>query len=131
MSLQLPQAVAVASGWQLSDYRPEVVIQSEPAPAGEAAVGYGPQLAGDELWLIDHAVSVCTSAHQTSLRMWAGSPGGVLLDGSDAGNFVVADWPMGLQLAPGRQLCVEWAAADAGAVGRLFLQVRVLRLVSG
>ncbi len=132
MTLQLPVPLASASGWQLSDFRPEVTLRSPPVKAGEAAaVAYGEQLGIDELWLIDHAVSECSSGNRTVLRLYAGTPGGALLDGSDAGNFVVADWPNGLQLAPGRQLCAVWSGADVGAVGVLSLQVRVMRQVSG
>ncbi len=132
MTLQLPVPLATASGWQLSDFRPEVVLRSLPVKAGEtAAIAYGDQLDLSELWLIDHAVSTCTSSTKTVLRMYAGAPGGVILDGTDSGNFQVADWPAGLQLAPGRQLCAVWSGASVGAVAELVLQVRVMRQVSG
>jgi hypothetical protein len=130
--LVLPQQIGgSATGWALVDYLPEVTLRSAKVAVGEtAAIAYGDQLAGDVLWLIDHAVSSCTSATATSLRMYSGSPGGLLIDGTDDGNFQVADWPNGLQVAPGRQLCAVWSNADVGSVGTLALQVRVLRRVS-
>jgi hypothetical protein len=132
VTIQLPVPLATASGWQLSDFRPEVIVRSPAVKTGETvAVAYGDQLGIDELWLIDHAVSECTSSSRTRLRLYAGTPGGVLLDGTDDGNFQVADWPNGLQLAPGRQLCAVWSGASVGAFGQLVLQVRVMRLVSG
>jgi hypothetical protein len=126
--LQLPVSVGSAAGWQLSDYR-ELTIVSQPAAAG-SATAYGPQLDVAELWLIDHAVCSCTSAAQTDLRLYGGqvSPGS-LLDGSASGNFDVSDWPNGLQLQPTRQLVAVWTGADAGSVGTLTLQCRVLRRV--
>lgn len=124
----LPSQIPTATGWVLADYRPEVTIRSQPAAGGQA-IAYGEQLGSDYLWLIDHAVTSCTSSTDTALRMYADAPTGFLLDGTDAGNFQVADWPAGLQLASGRQLCAVWSGASAGAVGTLGLQVRVLRRI--
>jgi hypothetical protein len=129
--LVLPQSVGgTATGWALADYMPEVVLRSPKVAVGETtATAYGEQLPNDVLWLIDHAVTSCTSATATSLRMYSGA-GGLLIDGTDEGNFQVADWPNGLQVAPGRQLVAVWSSADVGSVGTLALQVRVLRRTS-
>lgn len=127
MSLVLPTYEATAAGWRLADYKPRVVLTSGPAVDGKA-YAYGEQLANDELWLVDHMVTHCTSAGQTSLRIYDGQEGpGFLLDGSDTGNFDVGGSISGLQLAPGSQLLAVWSGATADSIGTLTLQARVLR----
>lgn len=126
--LILPTAVGgTATGWTLTDY---VEPQARTAAAaGGAALAQFRQLEPDELWLIDHAVVACTSSTPTSLRLYADAPEPLrLLDGSNSsGNFDVADWPNGLQLAPSTSLVAMWVGADDGAIGTIRLQVRVLR----
>lgn len=123
----LPTATGgTATGWALVDFQ---IVQrtTDPAAGGTATLTL-PQLAFDELWLVDHAVVSCTSQTSTTVRWYADTVDPArLLDGSDTGNFDVADWPAGLQLAPGSCLVSVWSGADDGAVGVLTLQARVLR----
>lgn len=123
----VPQATGgTAYGWELVDYR-TVSATSAPA-AGGAAVVELPMLGPDEMWIIDHAAVYCTSTTQTELRWYAGQVAPhALLDGSGKGNFDVADWPGGLQIAPGISLVSVWSHASDGAVGTLTAQARVLR----
>lgn len=127
MTLVLPEFVGgSATGWQLLDYvsRP---FRSQPATAGAAQIELA-ELDSDEMWLVDHAVVNCSSTTPTQLR-WYDSvvDPAALLDGSNAGNFDVADWPAGLQLGPSTRLLVRWTGASDGAIGTLTLQARVLR----
>lgn len=127
MSVVVPVPVGgTAAGWSLVDFRS--YRASTPAAAGGLASLQLPQLDPTELWIIDHAVVSCTSSTPTSVRWYADTATPAqLLDGSNAGNFDVADWPAGLQLAPGTGLLVVWSGASNGAIGSLALQARVLR----
>lgn len=124
--LILPRQVAgSASGWTLIDF---VTLQarSDPAAGGRAAIEFD-QLDTNELLLVDHAVVFCDSAAPTSVRWYAGGEDPQrLLDGSDRGNFDVADWPAGLQLTA-TSLLVVWSGATDGAIGALTAQARLLR----
>lgn len=127
MSVVLPTFVGSASSsWQLADWLTPS-WSSQPATGGRATITCD-QLDNDELWLIEHAVVSCTSSTDTRVR-WYDSGVDVqrLRDGSDSGNFDVADWPRGLVLRPSTQLVVEWTGASNGAVGTLTLQVQQLR----
>jgi hypothetical protein len=121
MSVVLPQSIASTAGWQLVDWRTES-LRTDPA-AGGLATATADQLESDQLWLITRAVCFCTSAGQTSLRLYAStvSPG-FLLDGSERGNFDVAEYPAGLQLHGGQQLVAQWSNAAAGSVGTVNVQ---------
>jgi hypothetical protein len=123
----LPVSVAgTAAGWELVDYR-QVQLTATAGDDGRAVVEV-PPLSQDELWLVDHAVVACSSTAPTSVRWYQDTETPArLLDGSDAGNFDVADWPAGLQLVPGAALLVVWSGATAGAAAAVTMQARVLR----
>jgi len=123
----LPRQIAgSASGWQLADYL-TVRARTDPATGGRAVLELDP-LPGDVLWLVDHAVVACTSSAPTSVRWYTTREDPLnLLDGSSAGNFDVADWPVGLQIEPGSALVVVWSGASDEATGVMTAQVRVLR----
>jgi hypothetical protein len=124
----LPQAVAgTAAGWVLTDFANPPQLVSAPAVAGSCRVML-PALDLTERWSIDHAVVACTSPTPTSVRWYADvADAAHLLDGSNSGNFDVAEWPAGLQIAPGTSLLVVWSGAADGAVGTVTLQGRVYR----
>jgi hypothetical protein len=125
-ALQLPVPLATASGWRVADFR-KLTIRSQPATLG-TALAVGPQIPSDELWLIDHSVTSCTSLAATTFRVYDGSPSVERLwDGSNRGNFDVGDWPAGLVLQSGEQLFAVWSGADDGAVGTVRIQARVMR----
>lgn len=128
MTVILPDALPSASGWRLYDYA-RAQLQT-PAAVGGIAQLEAAQLAGDEMWLIDHAVIYCTSSTPTAARLYASSVAPTaLLDGTASGGFDVADWPAGLQLGPSSSLIAQWAGASDGAIGTLSIQYRRLRRV--
>jgi hypothetical protein len=133
VSLLLPAQQPVASGWQFSDFL-RFALVTDPAPAGlfygSVSVVSRP-LDSDELWLIDHMVCSTTASAATTLRLYerAQEAPRYFLDGSDRGNFDVADYAAGLQVPPGGQLLAVWSGASAGAVGTLSVQGR--RMVYG
>lgn len=127
MSVILPGQQPTAKGWQLAEYRTDRFSTEPYAGTGPLTLEC-PQLASDEMWLIDHAVVACNSVTPTEIRWYDGSPDPKwLLDGSSAGNFDVADWPAGLQIQPARSLLIVWEGASPGAFGAVTLQLRVLR----
>jgi hypothetical protein len=122
----LPVPVPVAKGWQLADLRP-VQRRSEPAADGLATIELQ-QLGPDEIWLVDHMVVVCDSTAPTVLRLYAGTVSPLaLLDGSDSGNFDVAEWPTGLLVSQSTSLIAQWSGVDDGATAVLTLQARIMR----
>ena len=122
----LPTSVATSATWQLVDFLSRQQT-SVPASGGVAALDLG-QVDGGSLWLIDHAVVHCDSSTPTVLRWYDSAVDPLrLLDGSDVGNFGVADWPQGLQVREGSSLYVVWEGAADGAVGTVTVQGRVLR----
>ncbi|HEY0119341.1 MAG TPA: hypothetical protein VGC04_11220 [Cellulomonas sp.] len=124
----LPQAVSgTAAGWTLTDFANPPQLVSAPAAGGTCRVALG-ALDLNERWSIDHAVVACSSPTPTTVRWYADvADAAHLLDGSNSGNFDVADWPSGLQIPPGTSLLVVWSGAAAGAIGTVTLQGRVYR----
>lgn len=122
----LPVSVGAVGGWQWVDFL-NLRVMSQPATGGRAWIDCG-QLDPAELWLIDHAVVACGGESAASVRWYEDAEDPLrLLDGSDAGNFGVAEWPSGLQIRPSTSLLVVWSNVDDGAVGSLALQGRKMR----
>lgn len=126
MTIPLPSSIATASQWQLVDWT-DPQLQSQPA-VGSVATIEVPQLASDEMWLVDRAVIVCDSSTATTMRLYrdAISPRNIR-SGSSHGNFDEADYPGGLLVRPTSRLVAQWVGASAGAIATLTLQARVLR----
>lgn len=126
MSIQLPEGLAAASSWQLTDFL-RLRLRSDPAAGGQATLT-GRQLDLNELWLIDHAVCSSDSTTDTLLRLYETviDPG-MYLSGSDSGNFDEADYPGGLQIASSTSLVAVWSGASTGARGLLSVQGRIYR----
>lgn len=122
----LPTYVGSASQWQLSDWD-EIQETSDPAVAGVATIELE-QVPPGELWLLEHSVSYCTSSTATTMRLYAGAPDPLRLrDGSDRGNFDVAEWPRGLLFREGSSIVAQWSGCSAGAVAAITLQVAIYR----
>jgi hypothetical protein len=128
----LPTAVpGGGSGWQYLGYKdPSPVLVTPPAAAGSGTMRVvGAQVPPQEQWVIDRAVVSSTSTSTTSVRLYDGSVApGLLLSGSNAGNYDEADYPAGLLLGATSQLLVVWTGAGDGAVGTIRLQVRAYRM---
>lgn len=127
MTVPLPQPIASSSRWQLFDWIDQQYT-SGPAAGGIAHIEL-PQLASNERWQLTHMVCSCSSTSATSLRLYLGSatvPN--LRDGTDSGNFNVADWPAGLMVPPSSALIAQWSGASDGATGTLTLQASIYRL---
>jgi hypothetical protein len=131
VTLPLPVPLAVTSGWEVVDWL-DRAYPSDPADAnGNATVQLSP-LADNERWQLSHAVIRCTSTTVTQLRLYLDSiSDNGLRDGSDKGNFDVADWAMGLWVPPGRALLARWTGCSAGAVATITLQATILRRRAG
>lgn len=124
--VQLPVQLPVASSWALTEYRTRSVSANADA-SGVAQVDFG-QLRDDEVWLIDHAVVICSSSTPTQLRWYTGSVSPYnLVDGSSAGDFDVADWNAGLQIPTSSTLIAQWTGCTPGALAVCSIQFRVLR----
>jgi hypothetical protein len=125
VTVLLPSSIPSAAGWQLVDWI-ERTVTTPPASGGVATVQLE-QLETDSMWLLDHMVAQSTSATPTRMRLYADAVlPGALLDGSNSGNFDVADWPAGLLVRPSVALVAQWTGCSDGAVGLLTLQGRRL-----
>lgn len=115
-----------ATGWHVVDWRTK---RASSAPAADGVAGAQIDVDPDELWFVTHAVVACDSPTLTTVRWYADRIDPLrLLDGSNSGNFDVADWPGdGLILEGGSSLLVVWTGAADGAVGAVSAQVRVMR----
>jgi len=119
-----------ARGWELADY---VEVEKSTAAAGADGIVLLelPQLDAEERWLLDHAVTSCTSTTVTDLRYYVGAIRDTsIVEQTDNGNFDVADWPNGLRVGPSGILTLRWGGCSAGAIGTANLQIRVLRRAS-
>jgi hypothetical protein len=128
MSTPLPYALPVTSGWSLVDWL-DHAYPSSPAAADGLATLTLPALDYNQRWQLTHALVSCTSTSSTRLRLYVDNVAVPFLrDGSDKGNFDVADWAMGLMIPPGRALIAQWTGCSVGAVGTLALQANIYRL---
>lgn len=128
-SFSLPTYAAPASaasgGWRLTDR----IIRTYRATADASGVATVTSLQLDSgfAWSVEHMVCYSSSGARSSFRLYDSAVDPAqLLDGTDAGNFGVADWPTGLLLLPSTQLVGQWTGADVGAACRLRLQASVL-----
>lgn len=130
MTLILPtSAGSPISQWVVLDWTTPATT-SQPAADGFATVAF-PQLDTETQWLLDHAVAQCDSTTDTVMRLYDSDPNrGTLWDGTDAGNFNVADWSPGLLIRPQGQLLAVWSGCSDGAVATLRVQARVMRRVA-
>jgi hypothetical protein len=126
----LPTALPVQSAWSMADWV-DKSIRSTPAGAdGTATVAV--TVPDTDRWQLTHALARCTSTTTTKMRLYLDSVGDdQLRDGTDVGNFNVADWAMGLWVPPGRTLVAQWTGCSTGAVATLTLQANVLRRSGG
>lgn len=127
MTITLPTPLPAVDSWGLSDWLDQS-YSSPPASGGVATITL-PQLADNVRWNVTHMVIGCTgSAGPTSLRLYLDTvSNGNLRDGTDKGNFSVADWPRGLMIPPSRSLVAVWTGASDGAVGILNVQAEIWR----
>lgn len=129
MSVLLPQPLPATGGWQVVDWL-DATFTSQPAAGGKATITLDP-LPSDTRWQLTHAVAFCATSAQPSMRLYLGTEAPVALrDGTDAGAFNVADWPMGLMVPPAQSLVAVWSGCDDGDVATLTLQANILRLVT-
>jgi hypothetical protein len=128
VTVPAPYALPATSSWAVADWLDHAYV-STPAGADGVAVATVPALPDNERWQLTHAVISCTSTVGTQLRLYLDESvtTGNLRDGSNSGNFNVADWPMGLWIPPGRSFTARWTGCSAGAVGILALQATILR----
>lgn len=126
MTVLLPQPISASAGWQQIDWLVNS-YSSQPAAGGMATITCD-QLDGDTMWLIDHMVVSCTSGGATALRLYDSVVSPVhVLDGTDAGNFAVGEWPAGLMVRSSSSLIAQWTGATDGAIGLMSIQARILR----
>jgi hypothetical protein len=126
MTVPVPVGLSATSSWQVADWL-DRAYNSTPAAGGTALLTL-PALPDNERWQLTHMVTGCTSTTPTALRLYLDSvaaPG--YRDGTDRGNFDVADWPQGLWVPPGRQLLAQWSGCSDAAVGTLTLQAVIYR----
>ena len=120
-------ASAASGGWALVDRI--VRTYKATADAGGTATFTGLQLDTGQAWSIEHMVCQTSSSAVSSFRLYDSVVDPLqLLDGTDAGNFGVADWPTGLLLLPSTQLVGQWTGADAGASCRVRLQASIYQV---
>lgn len=126
MTLPVPSALPATSSWAVADWLDR--SYSTAAAAGGVALLTLPAVPDNERWQLTHMVAGCSSTAATSMRLYLDSVSPASFrDGTDRGNFDVADWPMGLWIPPGRQLLAQWTGCSAGAVGTLTVQAVIFR----
>jgi hypothetical protein len=130
MTVPLPQPLPTTSGWQLIDWLDESFSSAPAGADGVATITLDP-LPTDTRWQLTHMVAFCQSTAAPQMRLYLSnlSPGG-LRDGTSAGVFDVADWPMGLMVPPSQSLIAVWTGCNAGDVATLTLQANILRRAS-
>ena len=127
MTIPVPSALPSTSSWAVADWL-DRSWTSDPAGADGVALITLPALGDSERWQLTHMVVGCTSSAATRARLYLDSTSnGTLRDGSNVGNFDVADWPMGLWIPPGRSLLARWTGCTPGAVATLAVQATILR----
>lgn len=124
----LPVQSSAAGGWSLWDFRQETLSSPQATASGQqlyVTLGPVPQ---DELWLINRLVVSCDSSLDTTAGVYLDviDPARAI-DGTDTGNFDVADYASPLQLPGATAMVCAWEGAAAGAQGILRAQYQVMR----
>jgi hypothetical protein len=129
MTIPLPTPIPSNSGWQLVDKIDRSFKSTTPAGSTGLVTVTLDQLDTATRWVLTHMVASCTSTSATAMRLYFGSVAvNGFRDGTDRGNFDVADWPAGLFVPAGTQLIAQWSGASTGATAALALQADVYRL---
>jgi hypothetical protein len=116
-----------ATGWAVVDFL-DRDYSSPPAVAGVATLQL-PQLDPGVMWALSHLVCSSTSTTATQLRIYRDAAQTTRFrDGSNSGNFDVADYPApGLLVVEGSGLVAVWTGCSTGAVGTLAVQGRIVQ----
>lgn len=129
MTVPLPQSLPSSTGWQVVD-RIDQTYASSPAANGLATITL-PQLDTATRWELTHMVAACTSSTASGMRLYFDTVGPAgFRDGTDSGNFDVADWARGLFIPEGRTLIAQWSSCSTGAIATLTLQADVSKRTS-
>jgi hypothetical protein len=126
--VQVPAPAANAPGWSLADYG-RASRSADRDADGTITVEFD-QVPDGELWLVDRIVVFCDSATLTRALVYddAGAEPRSVRDGTQTGNFDVADNASPIQLEAGTQLVIVWSQSpDPGSTGTAFAQWSVLR----
>lgn len=118
--MQLPHQVAQVG-------RLDKTAVSPPAAAGSGTMTATFEVVGEgRLWLVDRVVVTSTSTTTTAAYLFTDqATAAQYLDGSNSGNFDVADNSSPLHIDQTRTLIVVWTGASDGAVGTCRVQGRV------
>lgn len=128
-SFQVPTYTPPASGWQLVDYKPRVILTAKADSTGTATATGDPVEPG-YMWSIQRAVASSTSSAVTSCRIYDGSVSAAnLMTGTNSGDYDEADYPAGLLVQGGLSVSGVWTGCNPGDVCTLRLQVAVLQQV--
>lgn len=133
MTFALPSYTGPASGWQLVDYKPRLIVRATADATGTATVAIGTVDPGF-MWAVQRAVSSSTStAAAPQLRLYDGDPSdaSALFSGTNTAKYDEAEYPTGALVEGGRTITAVWTGAAAGDVCMARLQVAVLQLVTG
>jgi hypothetical protein len=126
VSTPLPYPLPVTSGWALADWLDRTYKGA--ADATGVALITVPQLPDNERWQLTHMVAGCSTTSTTSMRLYLDQvANGALRDGTDVGNFGVADWPLGLMIPPSTSLLARWTGCNNGDPVFLTVQANILR----
>jgi hypothetical protein len=108
--IYVPQTVPTPAGWQITTWRPRLVLRTQPATGG-TMTATADQVPGGQMWRIERAVCASTSTFATSLRLYDVA-GDVPCSGTDTGNYDEAEYPNGLLIDQGLQLSAVWTGAS-------------------
>lgn len=127
MTVPAPYSVSVVSGWQVVDWL-DRVARSAPADADGVATITLDTLPDNQRWQLTHVVAGATTTATPQMRLYLDDTSvSNLRDGTSAGAFDVADWPMGLMVPPGRALVASWTGCNPGDVAYINIQANILQ----
>lgn len=126
MTVPLPTSIASSSQWQVTDWLDR--CWTGVADSSGVALVTLPVLADNQRWLLTHMVCGATSTAQTQMRLYLDSVANQCLrDGSNSGNFDVADWSPGLMVPPSRSLIARWSGCNPSDTVFLSVQATILQ----
>ncbi len=127
----LPTSLSPAAAWAVHDFGQRSLTSAPADATGRCQTHLGP-VPQDELWRIDRMVVSSDGSTDTTVGIYLDTVDPVrAIDGTEVGNFDVADLAAAIQLHGGTAMVCGWSGASLGAVGTLHVQWQILRRTGG
>lgn len=127
VTLPRPVALTSGAGLQVLDYRSESVTTAACVGAPWLLVAEFPPVDPGTFWLLERITVTTTATGPTRAMVYAGGISPInFLDGTERGNFDVADNASPILVDSNTALTIQWSGVELGAVATARIQYQIV-----